>query len=43
MLKLDGKFITPEYEKVCCGFIDDAIVKNTESKCSVSGIAQTKQ
>ena len=28
MLKQDGKFITPEYEKVCCGFIDDTIVKN---------------
>lgn len=43
MLKQDGKFITPEYEKVCCGFIDDTIVKTTESKCSVLDIAQTKQ
>ena len=25
MLKQDGKFITPEYEKVCCGFIDDTL------------------
>ena len=26
MLKKDGKFIALEYEKVCCGFIDDAVV-----------------
>ena len=32
LLKQDGKFITPEYEDVCCGFIDDTIVKNYRKK-----------
>lgn len=32
MLKQSGKFITPEYENVCCGFIDDATVKNYRKK-----------
>ena len=32
LLKQDGKFITPEYEDVCCGFIDDMIVKNYRKK-----------
>ena len=27
MLKQNGKFITPKYEDVCCGFINDDIVK----------------
>lgn len=32
MLKQDGNFITPEYENVCCGFIDDAIVRSYRKK-----------
>ena len=32
MLKQDGNFLTPEYEKVCCGFIDDAVVKRYRKK-----------
>lgn len=44
LLKQDGKFITPEYEDVCCGFIDDTIVRRIiERKCSALDIAQMKQ
>lgn len=32
MLKQHGKFITPEYENVCCGYIDDKIVKSYRKK-----------
>lgn len=32
LLKQDGKYITPEYENVCCGFIDDSIVKSYRNK-----------
>ena len=48
MLKQDGKFITPEYEKVCCGFIDDTIVKNYRKQmqcfrhCTDEAIAERK-
>ena len=27
LLKQGGKFITPKYENVCCGFVDDTIVR----------------
>ena len=43
-----GKFITPEYEKVCCGFIDDTIVKNYRKQmqcfrhCTDEAIAERK-
>lgn len=48
MLKQDGKFITPEYGKVCCGFIDDTIVKNYRKQmqcfrhCTDEAIAERK-
>ncbi len=32
MLKQEGRFVIPEYEKVCCGFINDAIVKSYRKK-----------
>ena len=32
MLKKDGEFIALEYEKVCCGFIDDAVVRKYRKK-----------
>lgn len=32
MLKQDGKFIAPKYEEVCCGFIDDSVVRNYRKK-----------
>ena len=32
LLKQDGKYSTPEYENVCCGFIDDSIVKSYRNK-----------
>lgn len=35
MLKQGEKFITPEYEKVCCGFIDETIVINYRKKDAV--------
>lgn len=28
MLKRDGKFATPDYSKVCCGFITDSVVRD---------------
>lgn len=28
MLKQDGKFVTPDYSKVCCGFITDSAIKD---------------
>ena len=48
MLKQDGRFIIPEYEKVCCGFINDAIVKSYRKKmqcfrhCTDEAIAERK-
>ena len=48
MLKQDGKFITPEYDSVCCGFIDDSIVRNYRKKmqcfrhCTDEAIAERK-
>ena len=48
LLKKNGKFITPEYENVCCGFIDDTIVKNYRKKmqcfrhCTAEAIAERK-
>lgn len=32
MVKQEGKFITLEYDNVCCGFIDDEIVKSYRKK-----------
>ena len=48
LLKQDGKFITPEYENVCCGFIDDMIVRSYRKKmqcfrhCTDEAIAERK-
>lgn len=48
LLKQGGKFITPEYEKVCCGFIDDATVRSYRKKmqcfrhCTDEAIAERK-
>lgn len=48
LLKQNGKFITPKYEDVCCGFIDDTIVKNYRKKmqcfrhCTDEAIAERK-
>lgn len=48
MLKQGGNFITPEYENVCCGFINDEIVKSYRKKmqcfrhCSEKAIAERK-
>lgn len=48
MLKQDGIFITPEYENVCCGFIDDVIVRSYRRKmqcfrhCTDEAIAERK-
>ena len=49
MVKKDGNFITPEYENVCCGFIDDAAVKSYRKKmqcfrhCTDEAIAERKK
>lgn len=32
LLKKEGKFITPEYASICCGFLDDTTVKNYRHK-----------
>ncbi len=48
LLKQDGKYITPEYENVCCGFIDDMIVRSYRKKmqcfrhCTDEAIAERK-
>lgn len=48
LLKQDGKFITLEYENVCCGFIDDMIVRSYRKKmqcfrhCTDEAIAERK-
>ena len=48
MLKRDGKFVTPDYSKVCCGFITDSVVKDYRKKmqcfrhCSDEAIGERK-
>ena len=48
LLKQDGKYITPDYENVCCGFIDDMIVRSYRKKmqcfrhCTDEAIAERK-
>ena len=49
MLKRGGRFITLEYENVCCGFVDDSIVKCYRNKmqcfrhCTDEAIAERKK
>lgn len=48
LLKKDGKFISPDYSKVCCGFISDNVVKDYRKKmqcfrhCSDEAITERK-
>lgn len=48
MLKRDGTFATPNYSKVCCGFITDDVVKGYRKKmqcfrhCSDKAIGERK-
>lgn len=49
MMKQRGKYITPEYENVCCGFVDETVVKNYRKKmqcfrhCTDEAIMERKQ
>lgn len=49
MLKRGGKFIQLKYENVCCGFVDDAIVKSYRKKiqcfrhCTGEAITERKE
>lgn len=42
MLKKNGKFIIPNYDNVCCGFINDAAIKNYRSNIALD-MVQMKQ